>query len=263
MYKQGFFYIALMSCAVSGCQTAQLPSSQYASDANYLNKKYVVTKDQAFMGIRDSLIDGQNLTVVQTFRTPQGLLLVKVMDDNQKVLFDKPYALNDLGLVDEIGDPVQKSVDQNKVKQGVFGKQQHGYGKKLFGDTYTYTSTVENTRLDGPIAHGESRRDGLGAICSKGKVFLTVTQSDVIAAPGSSVSYRIYVDRKPTYEVAAQMATYSALFSSPPDALVQDLLQGREGVLRINTLTSVKTVNFRLDGFAEMYARVKNNCPSQ
>lgn len=260
MYKQSFLYLALMGFTLAGCQTNQSVSSKYAADANYLNKSYVVTKDQTYMGIRDSLADGQNVTIVQTFRSPQGLLLVKVMDDTKKVLFDKPYSLSDLGLVDDIGDPVQKSVDENKVKAGVFGKQQHGYGKKLFDENYSYTSTVENTRLDGLVIHGESRREGLGAICSKGKVFLTVTQSDIIAAPGSTVSYRIYVDRKPTYDVTAQMATYSALFSTPPDALVQDLLQGREGILRINTLTTVRTVNFRLDGFAEMYTRVRNNC---
>lgn len=260
MFKQSFIYIALMGFALGGCQTNQSVSSEYASDASYIGKSYIVTKDQTYKGIRDSLTDGQNVTVVQTFRSQDGLLLVKVADDTAKVIFDEPYSLNDLGLADEIGDPVQKSIDENKVRAGLVGKQQHGYGRKLFDENYTYTSTVENTRLDGLVAHGESRRQGLGAICSKGKVFLTVTQAEIIAAPGSSVSYRIYVDRKPTYDVPAQMATYSALFSTPPDALIQDLLLGREGILRINTLTTARTVNFRLDGFAEMYTRVRNNC---
>ncbi len=260
MYKRSFLSVAMLGFALVGCQSNQQGRGEYAADANYLGKSYIITKDQAYMGIRDALMDGQKVTVVQTFRSPQGLLLVKVAGDTGKVILDKPYSLGDLGLVDEIGDPVQKSVDENKVRAGVLGKQQHGYGRKLFGDDYSYTSTVESTRLDGPVAHGENRREGLGAICSKGTVFLTVKQSDIIAAPGSSASYRIYVDRQQTYDVPAQMATYSALLSTPSKALVNDLLSGREGILKIITPTTVRTVNFRLDGFAEMYSRVRNNC---
>ncbi len=260
MYKKGFLCLVLIGLALGGCQTKQVANGVYSTDSSYLGKRYVVTKDQAYIGVRESLTDGQNVTVVQTFRSPQGLLLVKVADDTAKIIFDKPYSFSDLGLVDEISDPVQKSIDQNKVRPGFFGKQQHGYGKKLFDENYSYTSTVENTRLDGLVAHGEPRREGLGAICSNGKVFLTVTQSKIIAAPSSSVSYRIYVDRNQTYEVSATMATYSSLFSTPSAALIQDLLQGREGVLRINTSTDVRTVHFRLDGFAEMYTRIRNNC---
>lgn len=260
MYKKSFLCVAMLSFTLVGCQSTQQSNGQYAADTNYLGKSYIVTKDQTYMGIRDALADGQKITIVQTFRSPNGLLLVKVADDSGKVMFDQPYGLGDLGLVDEISDPVQKSVDENKVRAGILGKQQHGYGRKLFDENYSYTSTVENTRLDGLVAHGEYRRDGLGAICAKGTVFLTVKQSAIIAAPGSSVSYRIYVDSQKTYDIPAEMATYSALFSKPPEPLIQDLLNGREGVLRVTTPTTVRTINYRLDGFAEMYTRVRNNC---
>lgn len=256
-------FVVMCAIALCACQVQQ-PSinaeAAYSQDSAYIGKQYVVTKDQVFMGIRDQLADGQSVTVLQTFRTAQGLLLIKVADTSGKVIFDKPYSFGDLGLVDEIGDPVQTSVDEAKVRKGVLGKQQHGYGKKLFSESYSYTSTVENTKLDGFVAHGEHRRDGLGVVCSKGTLFLTVSQSDIIAAPNSTVSYKIYVDRRPVHEVQGLMINYSSLASKPPTELVQDLLHGREGVLRISTLTNSRTVHFRLDGFAEMYTRVLNNC---
>ncbi|WP_457787785.1 hypothetical protein [Pseudomonas sp. PL-6] len=253
---------SVLGSMLAACKAGPPSGADYSTDANYIGKSYVVTKDQAFMGIRDSLADGQTVTVVNTYRTPGGLLLVKVVDHSGKVLFDTPYAFSDLGLVDEIGDPVQKNIDADKVRAGVLGKQHHGYGNMLFEEDYSYTSTVENTRLDGLVSHGEYRREGLGAMCSGGRVFLTVSQSDIIAAPNSEVSYRIYVDRNQAYDVPATMTTYSALISTPPDELIQDLLQGREGTLRITTLTALRVLNFNLDGFAEMYTRVRNNCAS-
>lgn len=250
---------AAIAATLAGC-AAGVNTTQYSDDTRFIGRSYVVMEDHAFRGLRDVLTDRQTIRVVETFRTPQGLLLIKVVDESGNLVADKPYGLSDYGVVDDEVNPIQTHIDQDKISPGITGTQTHGFGNPVTGVDHTYSSSVEQTRMDGMTAQGSHTLRGLGAVCLDDKLFLTVSQKEIIGAPRSEADITIYIDSNEPVTFPAMMSTYTSLFARTPAELESQLLAGKRGAMRVQTISDVVSMNVTLDGFAEMYTRIKNNC---
>ncbi len=232
----------------------------------YVGKKYTVMLDDVFRGIRNSLYDGQVLTVTEVDTSSASFPIILVADEYGKQIFTKKYAFGDLGLLNEDLRPIKTSIDPNKVINGKQGVIQHGYGYTFLDTKYhSFTSTVKKTKIDGVVAYGSagSRLSGIGVQCTDNKeVALTWRDDDIIGAPSSKVSYSIYTEYNDVRKGTGYMFSnsYKSFSSLPSKEIIKDLLTGKRGALQVKVSSKVFTHMFFLDGFAEMYTRVKNNC---
>jgi hypothetical protein len=269
----GRIYIFILCGLLFGCGATQVNTKAAPTEARalipvvdkqaqgFIGKSYRVMLDDVFMGVRSSLYDGQILTVSDAKRSQYGSIQILVKDEHGRQAFDKYYAFSDLGLLEEELSPVYVTIDPEKVQPKALGEISHGYGK--VGNGNVFKSYVSITKIDGITAYGRyTGLSGIGAQCTDSKVALTYHSNEVISAPNADVSYSIYVDGKDVFSGKGRMFrdSYKSFSFTPNSKFIADALTGKRGAIKVQTLSAAFTRSFYLDGFAEMYTRIKNNC---
>jgi len=257
--------LSLLLLNFVGCQPSPVSSSKPMSSIEkkeYIGKHYQVMLDDVFMDLRNDLYEGQILTIKNVKKSKYGFIKILVNDQNGRQIFTKYYSFRDLGLLNEKEKPLYLKINKQKIKSGILGRQEHGYG--LHGHkNYAFVSFVSKTRIDGILAYGYyDGLSGIGAQCVDSEVVLTYKDFQIIAAPNTKVSFSIYIDDGNVHHEVGNMFkdSYKSFYSKLSKKTEVDLLNGKRGAMKISTLSKTFIHIFYLDGFAEMYTRVRNNC---
>jgi hypothetical protein len=270
--------VLILSMFLLGCQATGENSNTTSTDTpqavpekyqNKVNTKYAVMLQDVYSGIRTSLYDGMVVTILGVKLSKYGSPLVLIKDENGKQIFDEWYGFSDLGLWDQDIRPVKVNVDETIVNQKL-GKVIHGYGYRIydnqFGKDYGYESYVTRNKIDGSVAYGYSKggKYGLGVDClSNKKVVLTYQDSEIWAASGANVKYSFYIDQGAVFKGDATMYSNSykkSYFYLPVELEKQILAGGVRAGYKLSSRSETVSGRAYLDGFAEMYLRIKKNC---